>query len=97
MLCKCSGKYIDIYFILKITCYQFSTASAGGGPPPSIVFNAAALASIFQKLSLRVVAPHIKDVGSTRRSSTAGPSDKDRPNPLTQISELAPQGPDAAP
>ena len=20
MLCKCSGKYIDIYFILKITC-----------------------------------------------------------------------------
>ena len=21
MLCKCSGKYIDIYFILKITCY----------------------------------------------------------------------------
>ena len=23
MLCKCSGKYIDIYFILKITC-QFA-------------------------------------------------------------------------
>ena len=22
MLCKCSGKYIDIYFILKITCFQ---------------------------------------------------------------------------
>ena len=22
MLCKCSGKYIDIYFILKITFYQ---------------------------------------------------------------------------
>ena len=21
MLCKCSGKYIDIDFILKITCY----------------------------------------------------------------------------
>ena len=21
MLCKCSGKYIDIYFILKITFY----------------------------------------------------------------------------
>ena len=21
MLCKCSGKYIDIYFILKITCF----------------------------------------------------------------------------
>ena len=23
MLCKCSGKYIDIYFILKITCSVF--------------------------------------------------------------------------
>ena len=22
MLCKCSGKYIDIYFILKITFYK---------------------------------------------------------------------------
>ena len=53
------------------------------------MFNAA--------VSLRVVAPHIKDVGSARRSSTAGPSDKDRPNPLTQVSELAPHGPDAAP
>ena len=24
MLCKCSGKYIDIYFILKITFYCFN-------------------------------------------------------------------------
>ena len=23
MLCKCSGKYIDIYFILKITYFSF--------------------------------------------------------------------------
>ena len=23
VLCKCSGKYIDIYFNLKITCYEF--------------------------------------------------------------------------
>ena len=23
VLCKCSGKYIDIYFILKITCLGF--------------------------------------------------------------------------
>ena len=22
VLCKCSGKYIDIYFILKITCFM---------------------------------------------------------------------------
>ena len=25
MLCKCSGKYIDIYFILKITFYSAYT------------------------------------------------------------------------
>ena len=24
VLCKCSGKYIDIYFILKITCLESS-------------------------------------------------------------------------
>ena len=35
MLCKCSGKYIDIYFILKITyiltVYTYSRAAGGGG------------------------------------------------------------------
>ena len=23
VLCKCSGKYIDIYFKLKITCFEY--------------------------------------------------------------------------
>ena len=23
VLCKCSGKYIDIYFIMKITCFYW--------------------------------------------------------------------------
>ena len=27
MLCKCSGKYIDIYFILKITCSHIKVGS----------------------------------------------------------------------
>ena len=27
MLCKCSGKYIDIYFNLKITCSVFQAES----------------------------------------------------------------------
>ena len=26
VLCKCSGKYIDIYFKLKITCYNILQA-----------------------------------------------------------------------
>ena len=34
MLCKCSGKYIDIYFILKITCsdnfYYMSVSCPSG-------------------------------------------------------------------
>ena len=49
-------------------------------------------------LSLRVVAPPpVDNVGSVRRSSTAGPSDNARLNPLTQVADLVPQGPDAAP
>ena len=30
MLCKCSGKYIDIYFILKITYYTGANNSSRG-------------------------------------------------------------------
>ena len=26
MLCKCSGKYIDIYFVLKITCSYYGAS-----------------------------------------------------------------------
>ena len=67
-------------------------------PPASIVFDAGALASIFQKLDTFLSkfegssTPQLEDVGSARRSSTAGPSDKARPNPLTQVSDLAPPG-----
>ena len=38
-----------------------------------------------------------KQLGSARRSPTAGPSDIDRPNPLAKVSDMAPQGPDMAP
>ena len=34
MLCKCSGKYIDIYFILKITflcSHSYKKGGVGGG------------------------------------------------------------------
>ena len=41
--------------------------------------------------------PPPENVGSVRRSPTAGPSDNARPNPLTQVTDSAPQGPDAAP
>ena len=41
--------------------------------------------------------PSREHVGSDRRSPSAGPSDIARLNPLAQVSDTAPQGPDAAP
>ena len=40
--------------------------------------------------------PPPENVGSDRRSPTAGPSDIARPNPLAQVADSAPQGPDVA-
>ena len=56
-------------------------------PSPSIVFDAETLASVFQRLNTFLSkfegssTPQLGDVGSARRSSTAGPSDEARPNP----------------
>ena len=72
-------------------------------PPPSMVFDAGALASVFDRLTniLSKIegssTPQMDNVGSVRRSSIAGPSDNARLNPLTQVADSAPQGPDAAP
>ena len=41
--------------------------------------------------------PLRENVGSDRRSPSAGPSDIARPNPIAQVSDTAPQGPDSAP
>ena len=68
-----------------------------------MVFDAGALASVFDRLTniLSKIegssTPQVDNVGSVRRSSTAGPSDNARLNPLTQVADSAPQGPDAAP
>ena len=72
-------------------------------PLPSMVFDAGTLASVFDRLTNLLSkfegssTPHIEHVGSVRRSSTVGPSDNARLNPLTQVADLAPEGPDAAP
>ena len=71
--------------------------------PPSVVFDAGTIASVFDRLHNLLSkfegssTPQIQNVGSVRRSSTAGPSDNARLNPLTQVADSAPQGPDAAP
>ena len=72
-------------------------------PPLSMVFDAGTLASVFDRLNNILSkfegssTPQVDNVGSVRRSSTAGPSDNARLNPLTQVADSAPQGPDAAP
>ena len=82
---------------------KFNSLNRRRPPPPSIVFDAGTLASVFQKLNSFLSkfegssTPQLEHVGSARRSSTVGPSDEARPNPLTQVSDSVPQGPDAAP
>ena len=41
--------------------------------------------------------PPFENVGSDRRSPSAGPSDIARLNPIAQVSDTSPQGPDSAP
>ena len=41
--------------------------------------------------------PFLSQLGSDRRSPTAGPSDIVSPNPIARVPGTAPQGPDAAP
>ena len=68
-----------------------------------MVFDAGTLASVFDRLNNILSkfegssTPQVDYVGSVRRSSTAGPSDNARLNPLTQVADSAPQGADAAP
>ena len=41
--------------------------------------------------------PILRELGSARRSPTAGSSDIVRPNPTDKVSDTAPQGPVVAP
>ena len=72
-------------------------------PPTSAVFDAGTITSVFERLHELLDkfqgrrTPPPENVGSDRRSPTAGPSDIARPNPLAQVTDSAPQGPDVAP
>ena len=71
-------------------------------PPTSAVFDAGTITSVFARLHELLDkfqgrrTPPPENVGSDRRSPTAGPSDIARPNPLAQVTDLAPQGPYSA-
>ena len=58
--------------------------------------------SAFEKINdmmevFKEFRPLLRDLGSARRSPTAGPSDIDRPNPIDKVSDLPPRGPVVAP
>ena len=65
-------------------------------------FNAGLMNSAFEKINdmmevFKEFRPLLRDLGSARRSPTAGSSDIDRPNPIDKVSDMAPQGPVVAP
>ena len=72
-------------------------------PSTSAGFDADAFASVYTRLHELLDkfqgrrTPPPENVGSDRRSPKAGPSDIARPNPLAQVADSAPQGPDVAP
>ena len=72
-------------------------------PPATSAFDAGIVQSAFTRLHELLDkfqgrrTPPREYVGSDRRSPTAGPSDIARPNPLAQVADTAPQGPDSVP
>ena len=72
-------------------------------PPATSGFDANLMNAAFAKLNQMLDefrwrrTPPRENVGSDRRSPSAGPSDIARPNPIAQVSDTAPQGPDSAP
>ena len=72
-------------------------------PPAASRFDAGIVESAFSRLHELLDkfqgrrTPPREHVGSDRRSPTVGPSDFARPNPLAQVADLPPQGPDSAP
>ena len=58
--------------------------------------------SAFEKINdmmevFKEFRPLLRDLGSARRSPTAGSSDIDRPNPIDKVSDMAPPGPSCGP
>ena len=83
---------------------KFSLNQRSPPPPPATsVFDAGIVESAFTRLHELLDkfqgrrTPPREYVGSDRRSPTAGPSDIARPNPLAQVADTAPQGPDSPP
>ena len=78
---------------------QLQPVSARPPPPPSTTIVDS---SFFDRVSNMMntfdkLVPLLTNLGSARRSPTAGPSDIVSPNPIDRVPDTAPQGPDVAP
>ena len=94
----------NIQTVDSIVEVQYQPVSTTPPPHPAAAASDASLMnSAFAKLNemldeFRGRRPPLREnIGSDRRSPSAGPSDIDRPNPIAKVSDTAPQGPDVAP
>ena len=94
----------NIQHVDNVVEVQFQPVSTTPPPPPpaTVAFNAGLMNSAFEKINdmmevFKEFRPLLRDLGSARRSPTAGSSDIGRPNPIDRVSDTAPQGPVVAP
>ena len=77
---------------------QFQPVSSPPPPPATVSVDASFLEKINNMMeAFNEFGPLLRELGSARRSPTAGSSDIDRPNPIDKVSDTAPQGPVVAP
>ena len=66
-------------------------------PPTSAVFDVGTITSVFERLHELLDKFQGRRTPPPENVGSAGPSDIARPNPLAQVTDSAPQGPDVAP
>ena len=91
----------NIQHVDNVVEVQFQPVSTTP-PPTTVAFDAGLMNSAFEKINnmmevFKEFGPLLRDLGSARRSPTAGSSDIGRPNPIDRFSDTAPQGPVVAP
>ena len=97
------GELVYLQTIDSVVEIQSQPKSPPPTPPPATSgFDANLMNAAFTKLNQMLDefrgrrTPPRENVGSDRRSLSVGPSDIARPNPIAQVSDTAPQGPDSA-
>ena len=97
------GELGNLQTVDSVVEIQSQPKSPTPPPPATSGFDANLMNAAFAKLNQMLDefrgrrTPPRENVGSDRRSPSAGPSDIARPNPIAQVSDTAPQGPDSAP